>query len=167
MTYRRLAWALAAALVAAAIPVAAYADPSVPPGQPVKCLTNSPEAGLSSPAICSTQAPTSRRGTAALCRSSSTRRMCRIGVAWGRGLESRPRALHRRRLPRVRQVPRARRARRARQRVRDRRALLRRRRPRVQRLLVRAPRRNGGVAPLPRLLILGHGWTWSVASLSR
>ncbi len=43
MTYRRLAWVLAAALVAAVIPVAAYADPSVPPGQPVKCLTNSPK----------------------------------------------------------------------------------------------------------------------------
>jgi hypothetical protein len=43
MTYRRVAWALATALVAAIIPVAVHADPSVPPGQPVKCLTNTPK----------------------------------------------------------------------------------------------------------------------------
>src|ERR1700722_953286 len=40
MTYRRLAWALGTALVAVIIPVPAHADPSVPPGQPVKCVSN-------------------------------------------------------------------------------------------------------------------------------
>ena len=40
MTDGRLAWALATALMAALIPVAAHADPSVPPGQPVKCVSN-------------------------------------------------------------------------------------------------------------------------------
>ena len=40
MIYRRLAWAVAAVLMAAAIPVQAHADPSVPPGQPVKCVSN-------------------------------------------------------------------------------------------------------------------------------
>jgi hypothetical protein len=40
VTYRRLAWALGTALVTAIIPVQAHADPSVPPGQPVKCVTN-------------------------------------------------------------------------------------------------------------------------------
>jgi hypothetical protein len=40
MTYRRLAWALGAALVAVIVPVPAHADPSVPPGQPVKCVSN-------------------------------------------------------------------------------------------------------------------------------
>jgi hypothetical protein len=37
MTYRRLAWALGAALVAAIIPVQAHAEP------PTKCLTNTPK----------------------------------------------------------------------------------------------------------------------------
>jgi hypothetical protein len=43
MTYRRLAWALGTMLVAAITPLPAHADPSVPPGQPVKCLTASPK----------------------------------------------------------------------------------------------------------------------------
>jgi hypothetical protein len=40
MTYRRLAWALGTLLVAVIVPVPAHADPSVPPGQPVKCVSN-------------------------------------------------------------------------------------------------------------------------------
>src|ERR1700729_2229021 len=40
MIYRRLAWALGTALVAVIVPVPAHADPSVPPGQPVKCVSN-------------------------------------------------------------------------------------------------------------------------------
>jgi hypothetical protein len=40
MSYRLLAWALGTVLVAAFVPVAAHADPSVPPGQPVKCVSN-------------------------------------------------------------------------------------------------------------------------------
>jgi hypothetical protein len=40
MIYRRLVWVLGTLLVAAIIPVPAHADPSVPPGQPVKCVTN-------------------------------------------------------------------------------------------------------------------------------
>jgi hypothetical protein len=43
MTYRRLAWVLGTMLVAAITPLPAHADPSVPPGQPVKCLTASPK----------------------------------------------------------------------------------------------------------------------------
>ena len=40
MTYRRLAWALGTLLMAVIVPVPAHADPSVPPGQPVKCVSN-------------------------------------------------------------------------------------------------------------------------------
>jgi hypothetical protein len=40
MTRRRLAWTLGAVLTAAVIPAPAHADPSVPPGQPVKCVSN-------------------------------------------------------------------------------------------------------------------------------
>jgi hypothetical protein len=43
MTYRRFTWALGTVLVATIIPLPAHADPSVPPGQPVKCLTASPK----------------------------------------------------------------------------------------------------------------------------
>jgi hypothetical protein len=38
--YRRLVWALGTLLVAANMPIPAHADPSVPPGQPVKCVSN-------------------------------------------------------------------------------------------------------------------------------
>ena len=40
MNYRRVVWALAAVSVAAILPTAVHADPSVPPGQPVKCVSN-------------------------------------------------------------------------------------------------------------------------------
>src|ERR1700753_763990 len=40
MICRRFVWALAAVSVAIIIPVPAHADPSVPPGQPVKCVSN-------------------------------------------------------------------------------------------------------------------------------
>jgi hypothetical protein len=40
MIYRRLVWALGTLLVAAIVAVPAHADPSVPPGQPVKCVSN-------------------------------------------------------------------------------------------------------------------------------
>src|SRR3984885_10476070 len=43
MIYRRVVWAIVVVLVAAVVPVQAHADPSVPPGQPVKCLTNTPK----------------------------------------------------------------------------------------------------------------------------
>jgi hypothetical protein len=43
MTYPRLGWVLGAMVATAIIPIPAHADPSVPPGQPVKCLTNSPK----------------------------------------------------------------------------------------------------------------------------
>lgn len=43
MNDRRLAWGLGAMLAVAIIPLPAHADPSVPPGQPVKCLTNTPK----------------------------------------------------------------------------------------------------------------------------
>ena len=43
MAHHRLAWALGAVLVTAVVPLPAHADPSVPPGQPVKCLTNTPK----------------------------------------------------------------------------------------------------------------------------
>jgi hypothetical protein len=40
MSCRRLALGLGAVLVAAIVPLPAHADPSVPPGQPVKCVSN-------------------------------------------------------------------------------------------------------------------------------
>src|ERR1700754_3417089 len=40
MICRRFVWALAAVSVAIISPVPAHADPSVPPGQPVKCVSN-------------------------------------------------------------------------------------------------------------------------------
>lgn len=40
MIYRRLAWALCTVLAASAVTIPAHADPSVPPGQPVKCVSN-------------------------------------------------------------------------------------------------------------------------------
>ena len=114
MIYRRVMWALAAALVAAVVPVQGHADPSVPPGQPVKCLTNSPKNRSWFPAICSTPEPTFRRDTVALRRSSSTRKMWPTGVAKARALEPRPRVLHLRRARPVRRAQPARRVRRAR-----------------------------------------------------
>ena len=40
MNYRRLAWAFGALAVMSIVAAPADADPSVPPGQPVKCVTN-------------------------------------------------------------------------------------------------------------------------------
>jgi hypothetical protein len=40
MIYRHVVWALAAVSLAAILPTPVHADPSVPPGQPVKCVTN-------------------------------------------------------------------------------------------------------------------------------
>jgi hypothetical protein len=40
MDYRGLGWVLGTVLAAAIVPLPAHADPSVPPGQPVKCVSN-------------------------------------------------------------------------------------------------------------------------------
>jgi hypothetical protein len=40
MNYRGLGWVLGTVLAAAIVPLPAHADPSVPPGQPVKCVSN-------------------------------------------------------------------------------------------------------------------------------